>query len=108
MASAPAERASVLARMSEGDDELCQEAERLLAAHDKSGDFIEQPAFELPRNCSRRSGRTAREAYRSPRLCSGWLFPKRMGKDVQRHSCRGVIADDLAGEIFSPDLLTRG
>src|SRR5215218_6369648 len=41
----PPERASFLDHACAGDDELKQEANSLIAAHDEAGGFIEQPAM---------------------------------------------------------------
>ena len=45
IAHQPAERAAFLGRMCNGDEDLRKQAERLIAAHEKSGDFIEAPVF---------------------------------------------------------------
>ena len=45
IAHQPDERAAVLRRMCNSDEDLRKEAERLIAAHENSGDFIEAPVF---------------------------------------------------------------
>src|SRR6201988_3367348 len=42
----PEERSSFVSRACSGDDELRNEVESLIASHEQSGSFIDQPAFE--------------------------------------------------------------
>ena len=43
----PEERGLFISRACSGDDELRSEVESLIASHEQSGDFIDQPAFEV-------------------------------------------------------------
>jgi eukaryotic-like serine/threonine-protein kinase len=43
----PEERDMFISRACSGDDELRSEVESLIASHEQSGDFIDQPAFEV-------------------------------------------------------------
>ena len=42
----PEERSLFISRACWGDEELRSEVESLIASHEQSGDFIDQPAFE--------------------------------------------------------------
>src|ERR1041384_3113932 len=47
IAYAPEERSSFISRACSGDEELRSEVESLIASHEQSGNFIDQPAFEV-------------------------------------------------------------
>src|ERR1041385_3242672 len=47
IAYAPEERSSFISHACSGDDELRSEVESLIASHEQSGSFIDQPAFEV-------------------------------------------------------------
>src|ERR1051325_8119220 len=47
IAYAPEERSSFISRACSGDEELRSEVESLIASHEQSGNFIDQPAFEI-------------------------------------------------------------
>src|SRR5207248_2220297 len=44
---APEKRAAFLDEACHGDEGLCREVESLLASHERAGNFIESPAFEV-------------------------------------------------------------
>ena len=43
----PEERSSFISQACSGDEELRSEVESLIASHEQSGSFIDQPAFEV-------------------------------------------------------------
>ena len=47
IAYAPKERSSYISQACSGDEELRSEVESLIASHEESGSFIDQPAFEM-------------------------------------------------------------
>ena len=47
IAQGPEERSSFISQACSGDAELRNEVESLIAAHEQTGDFIDQPAFEV-------------------------------------------------------------
>ena len=47
IAHGPAERSSFISQACSGDEELRSEVESLIASHEQSGSFIDQPAFEV-------------------------------------------------------------
>src|SRR5690349_90628 len=47
IARGPQERSSFISQACSGDEQLRSEVESLIASHEQSGDFIDQPAFEL-------------------------------------------------------------
>src|SRR5689334_23552728 len=47
IAYAPEERSSFISQACLGDEELRSEVESLIASHEQSGSFIDQPAFEV-------------------------------------------------------------
>jgi serine/threonine-protein kinase len=47
IAFGPRERSSFISQACLGDEELRSEVESLIAAHEQSGAFIDQPAFEV-------------------------------------------------------------
>src|SRR5690349_18528596 len=47
IARGPQERSSFISQACSGDEQLRSEVESLIASHEQSGDFIDQPAFEV-------------------------------------------------------------
>jgi serine/threonine protein kinase len=88
-----AERAAFLDEACQGDTELRQRIERLLAAHPKAVNFLDQPAYVEPGTEAEQMPRPRRTAHYVPTITSGMVI-------AGKYALVEIIGEGGMGEVW--------